>query len=151
PVIGGHVGIKSFNLEQGSADLQEMIDSAADSNRTAIIATTAHIVNKIIEELGAAEGSKIEELFDLVVLDESSQVPVTLALRPLCGLREKGQLVVAGDHLQMPPINALEPPVGAEYLVSSIQTYLIKRFQSPRQELLVNYRSNQDLVDYAKT
>ena len=69
-----------------------------------------------------------EELFDLVVLDESSQVPVTLALRPLAGLRTDGQVVIAGDHLQMPPIHELEPPLGAEHLVSSIQTYLTKRF-----------------------
>jgi hypothetical protein len=51
----------------------------------------------------------------------------------------------------MPPIHELDPPLGAEHLVSSIQTYLNDRFEVPRQELLVNYRSNQDLVEYAKS
>jgi hypothetical protein len=51
----------------------------------------------------------------------------------------------------MPPIHELEPPKGAEHLVDSIQTYLIKRFSVPSEALLVNYRSNQDLVDYAKS
>ena len=148
PTIGTHVNLRSFTID--SLDALGMIQSVADQSRTTIIATTAHILNQVIERVGS-NGSTIDEIFDLVVLDESSQVPVTLALRPLCALREKGQLVIAGDHLQMPPIHSLEPPVGAEYLVSSIQTYLITRFGVKRQELLINYRSNQDLVDYAKT
>ncbi|MES0000910.1 AAA domain-containing protein [Mesorhizobium sp. M0051] len=148
--IGVHVDLRSFKLTPGSSDVLAMVQGAQDASRTTIIATTAHIVNQIVEQIGTT-GDKIDGVFDLIVLDESSQIPVTLALRPLCALREDGQLVIAGDHLQMPPIHSLEPPVGAEHLVSSIQTYLIKRFQVPRQELLINYRSNQDLVEYAKT
>ena len=151
PAVGSHLNLKAINLEPGSVEVGELIDSAADADRVTIIATTAHIVHRIVEQLGESGSSVLEELFDLVVLDESSQVPVTLALRPLAGLRTDGQVVIAGDHLQMPPINELEPPHGADHLVSSIQTYLIKRFGVPRQELLVNYRSNQDLVEYAKT
>lgn len=148
PQAGQHMDLRSFTID--SIDAQDMIGSVADPSRTTIIATTAHVVDKLIERLRST-GSSIEEIFDLVVLDESSQVPVTLALRPLCALRGTGQLVIAGDHLQMPPIQSLEPPVGAEYLVSSIQTYLIKRFGIKRHELLINYRSNQDLVEFAKT
>jgi hypothetical protein len=58
---------------------------------------------------------------------------------------------IPGDHKQMPPIQNLDPPKGAEYLVDSIQTYLIKRFGIGQQPHLVNYRSNQDLVDYARS
>ena len=35
--------------------------------------------------------------------------------------------------------------------MDSIQSYLIKRFAVRQEPLLVNYRSNQDLVDYAKS
>lgn len=53
----------------------------------------------------------------------------------------------------MPPIMALDPPKGSEYLVGSIQKYLIERFPEsihycPLEE---NYRSAEDIVDYAKT
>jgi hypothetical protein len=148
PTVGTHVDLRSFSID--SEDALAMIQSLQDPSRMTIIATIAHIVNQVVERVGTGSG-QIQEIFDLVVLDESSQVPVTLALRPLCALRASGQLVIAGDHLQMPPILSLEPPAGAEYLVSSIQTYLIERFGVQRQELLINYRSNQDLVDYAKT
>ena len=151
PTVGSHMNLKAINLEPGSDEVSELIDSVADPDRVTIVATTAHIVHRILKQLSESGNSVLEELFDLVVLDESSQVPVTLALRPLAGLRTDGQVVIAGDHLQMPPIHELEPPLGAEHLVSSIQTYLTKRFGIPSQELLVNYRSNQDLVEYAKT
>lgn len=150
PTVGSHLSLRSFKLEDGSSEVGTLINEMADPNQTVIIATTAHLVDQVIQKFGA-NSSRLDQVFDLVVLDESSQVPVTLALRPICGLKDGAQLVIAGDHFQMPPIHALEPPVGAEYLVSSIQTYLITRFGVPRRELLVNYRSNEDLVEYAKT
>ena len=151
PAAGSHLHLKAIKLIPDSVEVDELIESAGDAGRVTIVATTAHIVNRILEQLGKTSDLVLEELFDLVVVDESSQVPVTLALRPLAGLRADGQVVIAGDHLQMPPIHQLDPPLGAEHLVSSIQTYLIERFAVPRRELLVNYRSNQELVDYAKT
>jgi superfamily I DNA and/or RNA helicase len=83
-------------------------------------------------------------------LDESSQIPVTLALRPLAAMKTEAQLIIVGDHKQMPPIQHLEPPEGAEYLVGSIQAYLIRRFNIKPVPLLLNYRSNSDLVEYAR-
>jgi len=148
PTVQGHLVAASLRLENGSPDVARLLQSLADPICTTIVATTAHMVTRITEKI---HGSRIEPLFDLVVLDESSQVDVCLALRPLAGLKPDAQLIVAGDHLQMPPIHRLEAPVGAEYLVGSIQKYMIHRFSIPTQDLLVNYRSNQDLVDYARS
>jgi AAA domain len=145
---GSHLTLKAITFDTKSDDFQELVASLDDPDQTTIISTTAHIVQRLTE---AVSGKLLSELFHVVVLDESSQIPVTLALRPMAALRQDGQLIVAGDHMQMPPIRALDPPKNAEYLVDSIQTYLIERFAVPRQALLVNYRSNQDLVDYAKS
>lgn len=133
-----------------SAESAEAVASLADKQRTTIISTTAHTVRRFIKG-EIANSSVLEEVFDVVVLDESSQIPVTLALKPLAALKEGAQLVVAGDHMQMPPIQSLDAPMGAEYLVDSIQSYFIKRFKIAQQPLLVNYRSNEDLVAYAKS
>jgi hypothetical protein len=145
-----HLNLKVANLDSASPEFMELVGSVNNDGRITIISTTAHIVHRLTKFVGPA-GSYVQELFDLVVLDESSQIPVTLALRPLGALKSGGQIVVAGDYKQMPPIQSLEPPKGAEYLVGSIQNYLIKRFKIRQEPLLVNYRSNQDLVDYAKT
>lgn len=152
--INPHLDAKSIQLNSKEPDNDSLALRASLTNleKITIIATTAHIAQRISELIYLEESAfPIQEIFDFIVIDESSQVPVTLAMRPLSTLKENGQLVVAGDHLQMPPIYSLEPPKNAEYLVGSIQTYLLKRFKLQKQELLVNYRSNQDLVDYAKT
>ncbi len=149
PEVDAHLNLKVIKL--GSDDNEELIGSITDDDRVTVVATTAHIAERLVPLVSGDKDTVLAELFDLVVLDESSQVPVTLALRPLTGLRADAQVLIAGDHLQMPPIHALDPPLDAEYLVSSILTYLIDRFGVPRQELLINYRSNRDLVEYAKT
>jgi hypothetical protein len=150
PETKSHLVAKSLKLSDKEAYLVQ--ESFIDKARITIVATTAHIIHKITEHISDSDQSPVQELFDFVVIDESSQVEVTLAIRPLSVLKTQGQLVVAGDHLQMPPITSLEPPKNAEHLVGSIQTYLLTRFKKIQtQDLLINYRSNKDLVEYAKT
>lgn len=150
PTVAPHVNVKVAFSDGGTPEYQEMAASLSNAGRITIISTTAHMTSRLIRNLGG-DNSRISEVFDVVIIDESSQVPVTLALKPLGGLKEQGQLVVAGDSMQMPPIQSLEPPAGAEYLVGSIQKYLVDRFKLQQYPLLVNYRSNQDLVDYARS
>lgn len=145
---------KHFTLKSATRDLndsvyQELLASLADEEKVTIVSHTAHFVHILTKHAGTTD-SFVDELFDLVVLDESSQIPVTLALRPLAGLKQNGQLIIAGDHKQMPPIQHLEPPKGAEHLVGSIQQYLITRFGISPVPLLLNYRSNSDIVEYAR-
>ena len=90
-------------------------------------------------------------VFDVVIIDETSQVSVSKAISALVGLKERSRLVVAGDHLQMPPITAIAPPVGAEYMVGSFQTYLTERFGVERCALNVNYRSGEAIVEFARS
>jgi hypothetical protein len=58
---------------------------------------------------GAGRGRDIDwsdEYFDLVVVDEASQMGIAEALTAAAFLREDGQFVAIGDHRQMPPILA---------------------------------------------
>jgi hypothetical protein len=145
---------KHFNLGSAIRDTndpvyQELLASLSDDKKVTVVSTTAHIVQYVTKNAGASD-TFVDEIFDLVVLDESSQIPVTLALRPLAAMKKDSQLVIVGDHKQMPPIQQLEPPKGAEHLVGSIQKYLIQRFGVKDVPLLLNYRSNKDLVEYAR-
>lgn len=148
PAVGNHLNAVSLRLTASDPEYGNLMSAGGDPNQTVVVATTAHAVTRLAQDVAHNE---LSEIFDLVVLDESSQIPVTLALRPLATLRSNAQLIIAGDNLQMPPIHHLDPPKGAEYLVGSIQKYLTTRFGIVQQELLVNYRSNQELVDYAKS
>ncbi|HEX8559909.1 MAG TPA: AAA domain-containing protein [Pyrinomonadaceae bacterium] len=58
---------------------------------------------------GASRGRAVDwagEHFDLVVVDEASQMGLAEALTAAAFLREDGQFVAVGDHRQMPPILA---------------------------------------------
>ncbi len=91
------------------------------------------------------------EAFDLVMIDEASQVDVAHAVGALALLATSGRLVLLGDRLQMPPISKIEPPKGCEFIVGSILDYFHHRFRdllpSP---LLTNYRSSEPLVAFAR-
>ncbi|SPA10668.1 Superfamily I DNA/RNA helicase [Cupriavidus taiwanensis] len=126
------------------------LQSSYASSAVGVYAISGHTVPALVKALTGDSGDLVEA-FDLVVVDESSQVPVTLALRPLASLKTDAELVIAGDPKQMPPIQSLPPPVGAEHLVGSIHTYLTERFGIPQQKLLVNYRSADHLVEFART
>jgi hypothetical protein len=146
-----HLRVESFNLNQGNQETQDCLASLARTDVITIVATATMQAYKLAEW---TYGRKVAPIFDVVIVDESSQVQVTHAISPLATLKEDARLIIAGDHLQMPPIIALEPPKGAEYLVGSIQKYLLDRpFGSqivpcPLEE---NYRSAEDIVAYART
>jgi hypothetical protein len=50
----------------------------------------------------------------------------------------------------MPPVVITQPPRNAEWLVGSIQNYLLHRHSLSLQNLLINYRSAGEFVDFGK-
>lgn len=148
---GRHIEVHAVQIDDPAGESQIIIESINNPNRVTIIATTAHNIRSLSKFIAGAGSSALQSIFDMVIIDESSQVPVTLALKALSSIKAEGQIVIAGDHLQMPPISSLDAPLNSEFMVGSIQTYLLKKFSIPTQDLLVNYRSNQDLVDFAKS
>lgn len=144
-----HVNGQNVSLHSAAAGYTDLSTSLASTEVVTLVATSAHAARKVA---GLANSNDVlAAVFDMVVIDESSQVPVTLSLLPIATLKPDSQLVIAGDPKQMPPIASLEPPVGAEHLVGSIHAYFLERFKLPQLELLENYRSNQSIVDYALT
>ena len=146
-----HLRVKSMNLHHGSQDTLDCLSSLANADVVTILATSTMQSYKLAEWSG---GRFVDTIFDVVIIDESSQVQVTTAISPLATLKEQFRVIIAGDHLQMPPIMALEPPVGAEYLVGSIQKYLLSRPFTGKVNtcpLEENYRSAEDIVAYART
>jgi hypothetical protein len=154
PVVGlPEPGEFHLNAQAVSLGEQAAVDDLAvafDNLGVSIFGTSAHTTVKLAKAVTGLDMPLIEA-FDLVIIDESSQVPLTLALNPLATLKQRAELVIAGDPKQMPPIQVLAPPSGAEHLVGSIHGYLQTRFGITEQELLVNYRSGEDLVEYALT
>lgn len=92
------------------------------------------------------------DFFDLVLLDEASQVEVSQAFLVYSTLAENASLVIAGDPLQMPPIQQAGIPQGLKPMLGSVYDYYAheKTWGIRPCELLVNYRSNAAIVNLAR-
>ncbi len=90
------------------------------------------------------------EWFDLIVIDEASQMDVGHAILPLCGVAANGSVVLAGDPMQLPPIHQAEAPTGLENLVGSVYRFWEQFHNVPVSALDLNYRSNDTIVDFAR-
>lgn len=149
--IASHITYDAMVFETGNAEWQDCTRLLAGNSGVTIVGCQVMHGRQFAKELGR---SALHPVFDVVVVDESSQVPVAKSLAAFSGLRDDARVVVAGDHLQMPPITAIEAPKDAAYLVGSIQTYLLERpFAVPVQKCVLdtNYRSADHIVEFART
>ena len=94
-----------------------------------------------------AAGSPVRPLFDLVVLDEASQVQLPEALVALSSLRRGGRVLLAGDDRQLAPILQGRYPA-EESLFGSAFTHFAERFG--RLALRESRRMNEVLVRWPR-
>lgn len=129
------------------SNFQALISQLRNPSNIVLVGTVAHQCFQITKK---SNGTALSSFFDFAIVDESSQLDVGKSLYPLCLLATGAEIALFGDHLQMPPVVATQPPKNAEWLVGSIQSYLIRRHQVPTQNLLVNYRSSEPFVAFEK-
>jgi hypothetical protein len=104
--------------------------------------------------LGARKKTGLDE-FDLVIVDEASQVRVAEAAVPTRLVAATGRLVLAGDDMQLPPIvqgDYPEPDDGGPALHRSVFELVRRRVpaNSPVvQKLTDNHRMNDVLTSFA--
>ena len=93
-----------------------------------------------------------QQLFDVVIFDEASQIPVWDAVGSIARGR---QVIIAGDNKQMPPTNffarADDDPDGDVDMVEDLESILDEMLASgiPRHDLNFHYRSRrEDLIAF---
>ena len=86
------------------------------------------------------------ELFDLVCLDEASQMKVGHGLMALAPLKEDGRIVVVGDDRQLPPIGGVVTWAGDERGLGGSLYDFLKKSQVPEFELTETFRLNAPLA-----
>lgn len=60
------------------------------------------------------------------------------------------KLILVGDHFQLPPVQPINPPKRLEPLLGSVFSYFVQIHQIEPIQLKVNYRSNEQIVEYTK-
>lgn len=87
-------------------------------------------------------------IFDLVCVDEASQMVVSQGLMSLAGLKPGARVLVAGDDRQLPPIReVVERRVEGRSLGGSLYTFM-KDAKAPEYALTETFRMNQPLTDF---
>lgn len=112
-----------------------------------LIGATVHQAYRLTD----SAGRPVQEFFDLIIVDEASQMDVATSTLALAGLAAGGSVVVAGDPQQLPPIHQAEPPTGLEHMVGPLFTYFRDRHNLAPLVLDVNYRSCSTIVELAHT
>ena len=146
-----HISYTCIPANPNDVDYQRCCEKLSDDTTVVILGCSIRQARRFPLSINE---SLVSPLFDVVIIDESSQVPVSQSLSAICGLKEDSRIIIAGDHLQMPPIASLEAPAEGSYLVGSIQTYLLCRpFSRPVEQCVLetNYRSNEHIVAFARS
>lgn len=119
----------------------------------AVVGGTGYRLDRLALQ-GAGTGGT-GPLFDLVVIDEASQLRATELALALTLLAPDGRLVLVGDHLQLPPITKGDYPAPEDRLPgleASIFRYLHARDgegdQTFTRALVENWRMNETLCRF---
>lgn len=111
-----------------------------------ILGMTLYNVQKVYKDGG-------NQLFDVVVLDEASQIRTADSLLALCRVKKDGRLMLVGDHYQLPPIikGKYESEESEYNLFDSIYKLLIDQDVDKRVTVMLkyNFRMNEVLCKYS--
>ncbi|AWV19814.1 hypothetical protein A3862_29680 (plasmid) [Methylobacterium sp. XJLW] len=85
--------------------LEEALATILDE--AVVVGASIWSLNRFLgQERTAGADGPTAPLFDLVAIDEASQMVLGHGLMALAGLADGGRVVVAGDHRQLPPVRA---------------------------------------------
>jgi hypothetical protein len=131
------------------AKLPALLDAADASGEPIVVGGTVWSVWKQMRSANGDDGQPIRPWFDVVVIDEASQVKVPDALIALSSIRAGGRVVLCGDDKQLAPV--VRGSYGAEddTLYGSAFTHFARHFRP--HMLRESRRMNAALVRYPRT
>jgi hypothetical protein len=116
------------------------------------------VVASTVDQLFKLGGpTRCAPLFDVMLIDEASQLDVGHAVVGLSKLAAGARVVVVGDDKQMAPIHPVEAPEGFEHLLGSVYDFFrhYRRHEGPAHAIdpvMLNrsFRSNREIVAFVR-
>lgn len=134
-------GVNLLN-DKDAPGIRNLHDLLTAGTTSAIVSAPPQQVTKF----AGLRGNFAPPLFDVVLIDEASQMDMANAVLALAPLSEGGSTIVVGDPKQLPPIHAVQAPLGLEKLVGSVYDFVADHRGVTSKDLLENYRSNSTIV-----
>lgn len=88
--------------------------------------------------------------FDLLLIDEASQVKVDFAAAYYTLVADDGNVVLAGDNKQLGPVNKFEIEDDRQGLLDCIFTYSEQALNHNKTTLNENYRTNREIAEWPR-
>ncbi len=143
--------LSRHNPTQEAVDLRVLLLSPGQNDIIIVGAPAQQIHNLAFAgEKSDSAGHAKKLWFDLVVLDEASQVDAATSSLIFSKVSEGGSCVLAGDDKQLPPIHQADAPKGLETAVGSVYSFMTGYHGIDPNSLDVNYRSNSTIVEFIK-
>lgn len=137
-------------------DLARSTEAARTLGRDLLSPTACTVIGGTWMQLGklaesVTEGQKpLARWFDLLVIDEASQVEVSTAAAYFLLLKENAHVVLAGDHRQLGPIYQFAMDDSAGGLFDCIFSFMKESHAFEPVMLEKNYRTNVEIGDWPK-
>ena len=148
PLLAGFVTPMGRNFHLRRIDLERRL---TESEGVTIVASTVDQLYKL------GDPARCVPLFDIVLIDEASQLDVAHAVVAFSKLAADARVVVVGDDKQMSPIHPLEAPDGLEHLLGSVYDFFrhYRRHEGPQfaiEPVMLNrsFRSNREIVAFVR-
>jgi DNA replication ATP-dependent helicase Dna2 len=140
-VPGLPTGVNLLN-DKDAPGIRDLHDLLAAGTMSVIVSAPPQQVTKF----AGLKGNVAQPLFDVVLIDEASQMDMANAVLALAPIAEGGSTIIVGDPKQLPPIQAVQAPLGLEKLVGSVYDFIADQRGVISKDLLENYRSNSSIV-----
>lgn len=136
------------DLSNSSSTAASLADELSNHKRCVIVGGTWAQLGKLAQKISHKRRATAK-WFDLLLIDEASQVPVSYAAAYFLLLKDSGNVVLAGDHRQLGPVYTFQMPkkVGRG-LYDCIFTYMQDSHGKQTTQLYKNYRSNLEVTGW---
>ena len=147
PAAGVPAGVEHLGRLNRTGDLPAVFNALAEDYIFA--AASVWGLARILQSSDAPDGDgSTAPLFDLVCIDEASQLVLGHGLLALAGLTEGGRIIVAGDDRQLPPVRVLqETEIDGRQLGASLYAFM-KSVGAPEAALEETFRLNAPLAAF---
>jgi DNA replication ATP-dependent helicase Dna2 len=146
--------LRDFLLPMGDVGGEERIElerRLSECDGVTIVASTVDQMFKLGDPAICAP------LFDIILIDEASQLDVGHAIVGLTKLADGGRVTVVGDDKQMAPIHPMESPEGIEHLLGSVYDFyrhyrMHEGPDFPITPIMLNrsFRSNREIIEFVR-
>jgi DNA replication ATP-dependent helicase Dna2 len=148
PLLADWLTPMDDEFDERRVELERRLNQA---NGVTIVASTVDQLFKL------GDPTRCAPLFDVMLIDEASQLDVAHAIVGLSKLAAGARVMVVGDDKQMAPIHPVEAPEGLEHLLGSVYDFFrhYRRHEGPVRAIepvMLNrsFRSNREIVAFVR-